>query len=603
MKRRHHMPFGAEVLDDARVRFRLWAPSARSVELCLDTGVVPMTAGKGGWYERVLEAVPGARYRYRIDGEVEVSDPASRYQPEGVHGPSQVVDPGDFDWRDTDWTGRPWEQAVLYELHVGSYTPAGTFRGVAERLDYLAGLGVTAIELMPVADFAGARNWGYDGVLLYAPDDRYGHPNDLKALVQRAHGLGLMVLLDVVYNHFGPVGNYLRRYARPFFDSNLHTPWGPGINYSGRGSRWVRELFIHNALYWLEEYHLDGLRLDAVDSIRDASSPDILQEIAERVAAGPGRERQIHLVLENDDNAARYLERAPEGRPRWYRAQWNDDFHHAMHVLLTGETSVYYADYAEAPLRHLGRSLAEGYAYQGESSGFRGGRPRGEPSAGLPAGAFVNFLQNHDHVGNRAFGERLVTLVEPRRLHAALAVLLLAPTAPLLFMGEEWGSRRPFLFFCDFEPDLARRVADGRRRELLRFPAVQDPQVQHRLPHPNAPETFSQSVLDWTEPEQDEHRTWLDDYRALLALRHAAIVPLLSAAHRGGHYRIQGGAALEVSWRLGETRLTLLANLGDAEVIGLSLPAGERLYATHAELRTLAGEGTMPPWSVLWTVE
>jgi maltooligosyltrehalose trehalohydrolase len=308
------MPFGAEVLEDGGVRFRLWAPAMQSVDLCLvrETAerCLAMTGTGDGWLERVThDAGPGSLYHYRIDGDRQVPDRASRFQPRDVHGPSQVVNPVSFDWDDEAWQGRPWEEAVVYELHVGTFSPEGTFRGVAERLDYLADLGITAIELMPVADFPGERNWGYDGVLPFARDATYGGSADLKALVQAAHRKGLMVFLDVVYNHFGPKGNYLHRYAPRFFTERHQTPWGDGINFDGEGSRVVRDFFIHNALYWLEEYRFDGLRLDAVHAIADDSEPDILTELAQTVHTGPGKERQIHLVLENDHNAAHYLER------------------------------------------------------------------------------------------------------------------------------------------------------------------------------------------------------------------------------------------------------------------------------------------------------
>lgn len=366
MKRRHAMPFGAEVRDGSAV-FRLWAPAARRVDLCLEGApgqVLSMQPKEDGWYEcATRRGRPGSHYRYRIDGDLMVPDPSSRFQPRDVHGPSELIDPCDFDWTDDDWHGRSWEEAVFYELHVGCFTPEGSFAAAAACLPELAELGITAVELMPVADFPGTRNWGYDGALSFAPDSRYGRPEDLKALVARAHALGLMVFLDVVCNHFGPEGNYLGRYAPQFFTERHHTPWGAAINYDGPDSRPVRDFFIHNALYWIEEFHLDGLRLDAVHAILDDSRPDILEEIAAAVAAGPGRERHVHLVLENDDNAARYLRRDGDGRPGAYVAQWNDDIHHALHVLLTGEESGYYADYRDDPAGHLARCLCEGFAY------------------------------------------------------------------------------------------------------------------------------------------------------------------------------------------------------------------------------------------------
>jgi maltooligosyltrehalose trehalohydrolase len=350
-RRRHEMPFGTQLREDGAVRYRLWAPAARRVELCLADRdaerLVEMRAAGDGWYELVTDAAGiGGRYRYRIDGDLKVPDPASRFQPGGLHGYSEIVDPLAFEWRDETWRGRAWHEAVIYELHVGAFSADGGYGGIERRLDYLVDLGVTALELMPLAAFPGRRNWGYDGVLLFAPDAAYGRPDDLKRLVQRAHERGLMVLLDVVYNHFGPDGNYLHRYAPAFFTDRHHTPWGAAINFDGPDSRIVRDFFVHNALYWLEEYHLDGLRLDAVHAIADDSRPDILEELAEAVRNGPGAAREIHLVLENDHNAARYLR--PDGRDvADYRAQWNDDCHHVLHLLATGETDGYYADYAD----------------------------------------------------------------------------------------------------------------------------------------------------------------------------------------------------------------------------------------------------------------
>ena len=418
MKRRYSMPFGAECLDDASVRFRLWAPAAHQVELRL-TGAngsvqIPFERCDKGWFELVTDAASaGTQYRFRIDGAQEVPDPASRFQPQDVHGPSEVVDPNAFDWSDSAWHGRRWEEAVIYELHVGAFTSRGTFSAVRERLDYLADLGITAIELMPIADFPGQRNWGYDGVFLFAPDSIYGRPEDLKELVQGAHERGIMVLLDVVYNHFGPEGNYLRFYAPQFFTDRHRTPWGDGINFDGPESRVVRDFFIHNALYWLTEYHFDGLRLDAVHAIIDDSTPDILTELADAVRSSIEPDRHVHLILENDRNQARYLRRKEHCQPKWYTAQWNDDVHHALHVLITGERDGYYLDYSERPLDQLGRCLVEGFAYQGEVSLHRDGETRGEPSRGLPLSAFVSFLQNHDQIGNRAFGERITTCRRP----------------------------------------------------------------------------------------------------------------------------------------------------------------------------------------------
>ena len=602
MKRVHRMPFGAEVTGGAGVRFRLWAPTARSVDLCLEKAPAPVAMAEAGdgWFEHLAgDARAGARYRYRIDGDLDVPDPASRSNPLDVHGPSEVIDPAHYAWRDAGWRGRPWHEAVLYELHVGAFTPEGTFAATAARLPYLRDLGVTAVELMPVADFPGRRNWGYDGVLPFAPDSAYGTPDDLKRLVDAAHALGLMVFLDVVYNHFGPDGNYLHAYARDFFTERHHTPWGAAINYDGAGSRVVRDFFIHNALYWLEEFHIDGLRLDAVHAIIDESSPDILCELADAVRAGPGRERAVHLVLENDDNRARYLGRA-NGNPRWYDAQWNDDVHHALHVLLTGERDGYYADYADEPAKRLGRGLAEGFVYQGDFSAFRG-RNRGEDSRGLPATAFVAFLQNHDQVGNRALGERLTALASPQAQRAGLALLVLAPWIPLLFMGEEFGCEQPFPFFCDFSGDLARAVRDGRRNEFAAFAQFADPSARARIPDPNAESTFAAARIDWARADtggQAALRGWVAE---LLRVRAARIMPLLSGlAPGGGRYDALGEAAVAARWATHDGAvLVIAANLGDVPVrIGDGAP-GESIFAWPENALQSARGGTLPPWSVV----
>jgi maltooligosyltrehalose trehalohydrolase len=346
MKRQHSMPFGAELLDEGGVRFRLWAPGVDAVGLQLDDGAaeLPMTAAAGGWFElTVAEAQAGNRYLFKLPDGLLVPDPASRYNPDDVHGASEIVAPAAFDWPDGEWRGRPWEEAVIYELHIGSFTKAGDFAGAIERLDYLVELGVTALEIMPVSDFPGQRNWGYDGVLPFAPDAAYGRPEDFKRLIAAAHERGLMVLLDVVYNHFGPEGNYLHAYAPDFFNPRHETPWGAAINFDGEGSRAVRDFVVHNVLYWLEEFHLDGLRLDAIHAICDDSSPDIIEELAAAFKAVPGRARHVHMVLENERNQARYLARDESGRLVHGTAQWNDDIHHCFHVVATGETDGYYS--------------------------------------------------------------------------------------------------------------------------------------------------------------------------------------------------------------------------------------------------------------------
>ncbi|MGD1024419.1 MAG: malto-oligosyltrehalose trehalohydrolase [Candidatus Sulfotelmatobacter sp.] len=613
MKRSHSMPFGAAYRQDGSVRFRLWAPAAHRVEVRLDgdgkTKCLPLQRcdqerNDHGWFEVVTDAAkPGTLYRFRIDDAQEVPDPASRFQPRDVHGPSEVIDPHAFDWQDAAWLGRRWEEAVIYELHVGAFTQAGTFASVPERLDYLSDVGITAVELMPVADFPGHRNWGYDGVYPFAPDSTYGRPEDLKKLVQAAHASGLMVFLDVVYNHFGPEGNYLGLYAPQFFTDRHHTPWGNAINFDGAESRAVRNFFIHNALYWLTEYHFDGLRLDAVNAILDDSTPDFLTELAEAVSNAIEPGRHVHLVLENDRNQSHYLRRTDRCQPRAYNAQWNDDIHHAVHVIITGEKDGYYADYSDRPLDRLGRCLVEGFAYQGEASLYRNGEKRGEPTNGLPPTAFVSFLQNHDQTGNRAFGERILTIADPSAVRAAAATLLLSPSPPLLFMGEEYGAQTPFLFFCDFEKELAAAVTAGRRNEFARFARFNDPATRKGIPDPNAVRTFEISRLAWDVVEEPAHQEWLSLYRKLLNLRCRHIVPLLSSAcDIKANYEARG-SKLTAEWNFSNAQLTLLANLGADSLSGISLPPSPIIYASeHAQGNELK-QGTLPAWSVLWFLQ
>jgi len=606
MRRGHAMPFGATVMQEG-TNFRLWAPAADTVEVGIgkdDATVLwhALTREEGGWFGMTLpEVAHGARYRYRLDGRAVVPDPASRYNPGDVHGASEVVDPAVFDWDDDAWRGRPWHEAVIYELHVGAFTEGGRFGDVVARLDHLVDLGVTAIELMPLADFPGRRDWGYNGALLFAPDASYGRPEDLKRLIAAAHRCGLMVLLDVVYNHFGPEGNYLHLYAPQFFTDRHPTPWGAGINFDGKESGMVRAFFIHNALYWLEEFGFDGLRLDAVDAISDDSTPDLLTELADAVHAGPARARPVHLVVENDRNEACRLARDALGCPRTYTAQWNDDLHHTLHHILTGERDGYYGDYADRPLLRLGRCLAEGFGYQGEPSPFRANAPRGEPSAGLPPLAFVAFLQNHDQVGNRAFGERLHRLCDAAALRAALAIVLLAPSPPMLFMGEEFGAATPFLYFCDFEPALAVEVARGRRREFSRFARFADPQVAAAIPDPTLDETFHASKLAWASLTEPDHAAWLAFYRGVLALRAREIVPLITRLASGPRtWQRHNDGPLVVQWPLVDGRnLTLCANLGGEACPWPDAPVADdgRIYAYPEDI---GGNRVLPPWAVLW---
>jgi malto-oligosyltrehalose trehalohydrolase/4-alpha-glucanotransferase len=609
------------------VRFRLWAPSHPEVKLELSGAeaasgtpgaaasasgdreaepiVLPMQAGDGGWHElATAQARVGSRYRFVLPDGTRVPDPASRFQPLDVHGPSEVIDPRAYEWRDDGWHGRRWEEAVVYELHVGAFTPQGTFRGMVDKLDHLVELGVTAIEIMPVADFPGGRNWGYDGVLPYAPDSAYGRPEDFKALVDAAHQRGLMVMLDVVYNHFGPEGAYLHVIAPETFTDRHKTPWGAAINTDGAQAAAVREYFIHNALYWLEEFHLDGLRLDAVHAILDDSPKHLLSELAERVrAAHP--QRHIHLVLENEENQAGRLLRDEAGQPRWYSAQWNDDVHHVLHVAATGEAHGYYGDY-HGDTRKLGRALAEGFAFQGEVMPYRG-HERGEDSTSLPPTAFVAFMQNHDQVGNRAFGERLTAIAPAQAVRAMAATYLLLPQVPMLFMGEEWASAQPFPFFCDFGEELAAAVRKGRREEFARFPEFKDPAKRERIPDPVAATTFESAKLDWQQAKREPHAQWLDWYRRVLAVRRERIVPLLAGIRRAGQYAVVGDGAVQVHWPLdgGASRLVLDANLSAAPVAGFGPGAGEVIWAEGdvAADGDGAGDAVFGPWAVRWSIE
>jgi len=589
---------GATPIDAKRTRFRLWAPGQQTVSVAINGGpIVAMKSCDGGWFEAELGCSAGTRYNYILGDGMKVPDPAARAQEDGVHGASVVVDPNAYTWRHADWRGRPWEEAVLYELHPGL---CGGFAGVAERLPALKALGVTAVELMPINDFPGARNWGYDGVLPYAPAAAYGTPNALKALIDTAHGLELRMLLDVVYNHFGPDGNYLGAYAPQMFRSDIQTPWGSAIDFRRPE---VRRFFTENALYWLMEYRFDGLRFDAVDRIIDQSEPHILEEIALAVRETIPPERHVHLVLENDANDAHLLERR-DGRPVYYDAQWNDDIHHVYHHLLTGDSSGYYRDYVHEPLRLLARALSTGFVYQGEPSEHRDGALRGEPSGHLPPTAFVAFIQNHDQIGNRAFGERIADLAGHPAVKAMQAVLLLAPQIPLLFMGEEWGATQPFCFFTDFHDELADAVREGRRREFQKFPQFASEEARAHIPDPNDATTFATSRLDWCVPEQTEHAAWLDLVRELLRIRHATVAPRLAGAPgSAADATLLSGTALQVTWTLGDqSRLTLVANLADlaSDVPPADAIGGDVLYASPLNVPDDLREGRLPPWSVLW---
>jgi maltooligosyltrehalose trehalohydrolase len=576
--------FGARLTADGAT-FRFWAPAAKRVDVLLDKSHA-LARGVDGWFSADIAGVKaGARYKFRIDDEIDVPDPASAFQPDDISGPSEVIDHGAYRWRATGWRGRPWQETVLLESHVGTFTPEGTYRAMIDKLDHLAATGITALELMPLADFAGSRNWGYDGVLWYAPDSAYGRPDDLKTLIDEAHLRGLMVFLDVVYNHFGPEGNYLGRYASTFF-TEAQTPWGSAIDYRVRE---VRAFAVENALYWLREYRFDGLRLDAVHAISEPGEISMLHDLSRAVgnlASETGR--HIHLVLENDDNAASLLdvgEDPPQGK---YRAQWNDDYHHAWHVLLTGETQGYYGDYTKSPLRDIARALASGFVYQGEASAHRDGQLRGEPSGALAPTAFVNFLQNHDQIGNRALGDRLESIAKPKAIEAALAITLLAPMIPMLFMGEEWGSKAPFPFFCDFEGDLAEAVRQGRRKEFSGAYA----KYGDEIPDPLDQSTFQSAVLDWESRNDATGSRRLKLVQDLLAIRRREVIPRLAGA-AFGKTDATGDGLLTASWRMGDgTTLSLLANLSDRDIPRRD-GEGKGTLIWGTELKE-----SIPPWSV-----
>ena len=569
-------------------QFRLWAPSAKRVDVLLEKPHA-LTRVKDGWFSAdIAGARPGTRYRFRIDDEIDVPDPASEFQPEDVFGPSEVIDHAAFAWQATDWRGRPWQEAVIVEAHVGTFTAQGTYRAMIDRLDHLVETGITALELMPLADFAGSRNWGYDGVLWYAPDSAYGRPEDLKTLIDEAHRRGLMVMLDVVYNHFGPEGNYLGRYAPEFF-TEAQTPWGSAIDY--RVSE-VRAFAIENALHWLRDYRFDGLRLDAVNSIVEPGGLSLLHDLsaaAGRLAAETGR--HIHLVLENGDNRASILDAAQDPPQGKYRAQWNDDYHHAWRVLMTGESQGYYCDYQGSPMSDIARSLSSGFVYQGEVSAFRGGK-RGEPSGHLAPSAFINFLQNHDQIGNRALGDRLEGIADARAIEAALAVLLIAPGIPMLFMGEEWGSKAPFPFFCDFGGELADAVRKGRRIEFAWAYAEYGDEVPDAL----APSTRESAVLDWDGRDAPAARKRLTLVKDLLKIRRQQIVPRLAGAAFGEAHAASNGV-LTANWRMGDgAMLRLAANLSDQAISQPSDGArGTLIWGSELS-------DSVPPWSVRWHI-
>jgi maltooligosyltrehalose trehalohydrolase len=592
--------WGARI-EPGGVRFRVWAPDARTVEVVPEgsTARHAMQPEPDGVFEAIVPGLgAGDRYRLSLDGGPPMPDPASRFQPEGVHGPSQVVDPEAFAWTDDRFPGVPLEDLVLYELHVGTFTPEGTFSAAAARLPELGDLGVTAVELMPVADFPGIRNWGYDGAALFAPARCYGTPDDLRRFVDVAHTLGLAVHLDVVYNHLGPDGAYAAAFSRRFFSERHRSPWGAGINLDGPHARGVRDFFVTNALHWIREYHLDGLRLDATHAMVDESARHFLAELSARVRAGAGR--PVVLMAEDSRNLAHMAR--PEAEGGWgLDGVWADDFHHEVRVLLAGDQDGYYMDY-RGDAADLATIVRRGWLYCGQPSRYLG-HPRGTDPSGLAPRRFVFCVQNHDQVGNRAMGERLHHQVEPPAFRAAVALLLCAPQVPLLFMGQEWAASSPFRFFTDHDTELGRLVTRGRREEFRRFAAFADEAARERIPDPQAASTFEASRLVWGERANEPHASMLRLHRALLALRRR--VPALRDARAGAHQAValdrstlalrreaQGGLPLVLVARLSgaghvTVPATLLGGVPAAEWT-VALSTEESAFAPDARPVTIA---------------
>jgi maltooligosyltrehalose trehalohydrolase len=553
---------GANRLPDGSWEFLLWAPKARSVSLHVLRGsgeFLPMEGLTNGYHRAIVETLePGSEYSYQLDGERDLPDPASRYQSQGVHGPSQVVDLDAFDWTDQNWKGSALERSVFYELHVGTYTPEGTFDAIIPHLPELADLGITTIELMPVAQFPGPRNWGYDGVYPYAPQNSYGGPVALQRLVNAAHQHGLSLALDVVYNHLGPEGNYLSAYG-PYFTDRYKTPWGQAINFDGAESDEVRRFFIENAMYWLEDYHFDALRLDAIHGIYDFGARHFLAELKSQVADLSQRlGRKIHLIAESDLNDSRILRDAENGG-YGIDAQWSDDFHHSVHTLLTRENLGYYADFEG--IAPLASTLRDGWYYSGQYSNFRK-RRHGNSAASLSPAKFVVCNQNHDQVGNRAAGERLSSLISFEALKLAAGITLLSPFVSMLFMGEEYGELAPFQYFTSHgDPELVEAVRRGRREEFAAFG------WEGRVPDPQDEQTFLRSRLDHSQKEKEPHRTLLRFYQQLIRIRDE---------HRLGEpaprtVRELGGCALLLMRQSASRQLAMLCNFAEFPVT-LNLP-------------------------------
>ncbi len=516
------MSIGAERAEGG-AHFRVWAPKRKSVSVVLDDGAehALSAATDGGYFSGIVPDVPvGVRYRFRLDDDQRLyPDPASRFQPEGVHGPSELVDPSTYSWGDSAWPGLPSHGHVIYELHIGCFTPEGTWASAAEKLNHLKDLGVTIIEVMPVHAFPGKRNWGYDGVDLFAPTENYGPPDDFRRFVDRAHGLGIGVILDVVYNHFGPDGNYLTAFSDVYFTDKHANDWGASLNFDGEQSKSVRQFFIENAAYWIREFHLDGIRFDATQAIIDASPTHILQEIgvaaraaSERLRAG----RRIFLVNENEPQDSRLIRTISNGG-MGLDASWNDDFHHTVRVALTGRRDAYYTDY-HGTIQELISAVKWGYLYQGQFYSWQQQR-RGTPSLDLPHAAYVHYIQNHDQIANFGNGERISHFASPALIRAITTMLLLAPQPPMLFMGQEWFADTRFLYFSDHGGELPEAIRAGRAEELSQFPSLSSPEVAALMADPSAESTFLASKLNWNELNDRHHQESLALHRDLLHLR------------------------------------------------------------------------------------
>ena len=561
---RRRLPIGAELIDGG-THFRVWAPKRQRVDVIIDETATELRAEAGGYFSGLLaKAEAGARYRFRLDGGDSFPDPASRYQPVGPHGPSEVVDPTTFRWTDRDWRGISATRQVIYELHIGTFTSEGTFGAAVERLAELASLGVTVLEVMPIAEFPGRFGWGYDGVDLFAPYHGYGTPDDFRAFVNRAHEEFLGLMLDVVYNHFGPDGNYLRQFSDAYFNPNCLTDWGDAINYDGDQSGPVREMALSNARHWISEYHLDGLRLDATDNIYDESETNLIEAIgvAAREAAGG---RGIIVIGENEAQKAR-LFRERERGGFGLDMLWNDDFHHSAHVAATGRREAYFTDYGGTP-QELLSALKHGFLYQGQRYDWQEQR-RGTAAWDIPPHRFVHFIENHDQVANSRDGRRMHQLTSPGRYRALVALTMLGPQTPLLFQGQEFGSSAPFLYFADHNPDLAKLVRKGRGEFLAQFPSLADRKTQRTLPDPSDERTFTRSKLDLSEREEPGHREHYALHRDLIMLRQCD--PVLSA----GDARVDGAVLSEHAFVLryfaGDADRLLVVNLGPDLPLGIA---------------------------------